>query len=192
MTETGRADMPDRMRDLVLAVDAYRRAYADVLGLGVGEVLTISDLGREGPRPVSLLAARLGVAPPAGTALVDRMQSKGLVVRRPHPTDRRSTLVDLTPRGRRVAELMGRLFQDDVQSALDDASVEHVEELAALLDGIAAALRHGAADVNRLRRRLLREDTAGADDGEDAPTAPAPPPTPAGPDDTAESTGGTP
>ena len=65
----GSVEVPDRMRDLVLAVDAYRRAYADVLGLGVGEVLTLSDLGREGARPVAILAARLGVTAPAGTAV---------------------------------------------------------------------------------------------------------------------------
>jgi DNA-binding MarR family transcriptional regulator len=169
-----RAEMPDRMRDLVLAVDAYRRAYADVLGLGVGEVLTLSDLGREGAQPVSMLAARLGVAAPAGTALVDRMQTKGLVVRRPHPTDRRSTLVDLTARGRRVAELMGRLFRDDIGSALDDVPMDHLRELADLLDRIAAALRHRAGDVNRLRRRLLREDTTDEEAGREPPRRPAP------------------
>ena len=60
--------MPDRMRALVLAVDAaYRRAFADVLGLGVGEVLTLADLGRQGAVPVSLLAARLGMSVLAGT-----------------------------------------------------------------------------------------------------------------------------
>jgi DNA-binding MarR family transcriptional regulator len=152
--------MPDRMRDLVLAVDAYRRAFADVLGLGVGEVLTLADLGRQGPVPVSLLAARLGMSAPAGTALVDRMQTRGLTVRRPHPTDRRSTLVDLTPRGRRAAEIMGRLFREDVHTALEDVPIEHLDELADMLDRLAAALRHRAGDVNHLRRRLLREDTA--------------------------------
>ena len=150
--------MPGRMRDLVLAVDAYRRAYADVLGLGVGEVLTLSDLDRQGPAPVAMVAARLGVGAPAGTALVDRLQTKGLVLRRPHPTDRRSTLVDLTPRGRRVADLMGRLFRDDVEGALQGVPLEHLHELADLLDRIAAALRRRAGDVNTLRRDLLRVD----------------------------------
>lgn len=157
--EPGPASVPDRVRDLVLAVDAYRRAYADVLGLGVGEVLTLSDLGREGARPVAILAARLGVTAKAGTALADRLQARGLAERRRHPTDRRSTLVDLTPRGRRVADLMERLFRDDVESALEGAPAEHQRELAGLLDGLAAALRQSAGDVNRLRRRLLREDT---------------------------------
>ncbi len=101
------------------------------------------------------------------------MQTKGLVVRRPHPTDRRSTLVALTARGRRGAELMGRLFRDDIGSALD-VPVDHLRELADLLDRIAAALRHRAGDVNLLRRRLLREDTTDEEAGREPPPRPAP------------------
>jgi hypothetical protein len=47
-------------------VDAYRRAFADVLGLGVGEVLTLADLGRQGPVPVSLLAGPAAPPRPGG------------------------------------------------------------------------------------------------------------------------------
>jgi len=72
----------------------------------------------------------------------DRMQTRGLAVRRPHPSDRRSTLVDLTPRGRRAAAIMGRLFREDVHAALQDVPVEHQD-----------------VPVEHLRRRLLREDT---------------------------------
>jgi DNA-binding MarR family transcriptional regulator len=176
--------MPDRMQDFVLAVDAYRRAFADVLGLGVAEMLTLADLERQGPEPVSMIAARLGVAAPGGTALVDRLQSRGLVVRRPHPSDRRSTLVDLTPRGHQVASIMRRLFGTDVDAAVAGVPGEQLDELADLVDRVAAALRQRAGDVNRLRRDLLREDLAppedpAADDpeperrGEPEPGAPA-------------------
>ena len=55
---------------------------------------------------------------------------------------------------------MGRLFREDVHAALQDVPVEHLGELAEMLDQLAAALRHRAGDVNHLRRRLLREDSA--------------------------------
>jgi DNA-binding MarR family transcriptional regulator len=38
------------------------------------------------------------------TAMVDAMEEAQLVVRRPHPTDRRATLVELSPAGAREAE----------------------------------------------------------------------------------------
>ncbi|MGW3606320.1 MarR family transcriptional regulator [Micromonospora sp. NPDC005161] len=36
------------------------------------------------------------------TNAVDRLESAGLVKRTPHPTDRRTTLVDLLPKGREL------------------------------------------------------------------------------------------
>jgi DNA-binding MarR family transcriptional regulator len=45
------------------------------------------------------------------TWIVDRLEAKGLVQRRPHPTDRRVKLVVLTPRGSRTkATQMERMY----------------------------------------------------------------------------------
>jgi DNA-binding MarR family transcriptional regulator len=38
------------------------------------------------------------------TALVDGLEAEGLVVRRPHPTDRRATMVEVTTDGDAAAE----------------------------------------------------------------------------------------
>ncbi|MHC5559026.1 MarR family winged helix-turn-helix transcriptional regulator [Kocuria sp. U4B] len=45
------------------------------------------------------LADVLHIAPRSATEVVDLLQEKGLVERVPDPTDRRATLVSLTPRG---------------------------------------------------------------------------------------------
>lgn len=52
------------------------------------------------------LSARLMVTSGNVTGLVDAMETEGLVARQPHPTDRRSTLIALTPQGR---ELFARM-----------------------------------------------------------------------------------
>ena len=45
------------------------------------------------------------------TWIVDRLEAKGLVQRRPHPSDRRSKLVVLTPKGTRLmAKNTGRMY----------------------------------------------------------------------------------
>ena len=64
-----------------------------------------------GLRPVEL-AAQAGVSSGTLTAVLDRLQRAGLLERRPHPTDRRSAIVELTGRGTRLvadfdAELAG-------------------------------------------------------------------------------------
>ena len=50
------------------------------------------------------IGARLGVTPRNVTKLVDGLEAEGLVVREPHPHDRRATLLSLTPRGQIVCK----------------------------------------------------------------------------------------
>ena len=50
------------------------------------------------------LGDQLGVSPRNMTAMVDELEDASLVVRQPHPTDRRATLVELTSGGRHEAE----------------------------------------------------------------------------------------
>jgi len=49
------------------------------------------------------LARRLGCDNSYVTALVDTLESRGLAVRQPHPTDRRVKVIVLTARGRELA-----------------------------------------------------------------------------------------
>ena len=48
------------------------------------------------------IGARLGVTPRNVTKLVDALEAEGLVQRKPHPHDRRATLLSLTDRGAAV------------------------------------------------------------------------------------------
>ena len=66
------------------------------------EVLTLLSFSRSGALPMSKVGARLQVHPTSVTSSVDRLEEQGLVQRRAHPTDRRTTLVNILPAGRRV------------------------------------------------------------------------------------------
>ncbi len=50
------------------------------------------------------LSAHLSVTPRSVTKLVDGLESEGLLVRLPHPEDRRITMIRLTTEGRRFAK----------------------------------------------------------------------------------------
>src|ERR1700683_4595794 len=50
-----------------------------------------------GPQIMTNLGDQLGVTARNVTALVDALESEGLVRRTPHPTDRRATVIELTP-----------------------------------------------------------------------------------------------
>lgn len=61
-------------------------------------------LDRLGPLRLSELAERLRIAPRSTTEVVDGLEERGLVQRRPDPEDRRATYVSLTAEGQRVAD----------------------------------------------------------------------------------------
>jgi DNA-binding MarR family transcriptional regulator len=67
------------------------------------ELLTLLSFSRSGSMPLSRIGARLQVHPTSVTNAVDRCEAQGLVRRVPHPSDRRTTLAELTPAGRELA-----------------------------------------------------------------------------------------
>ncbi len=67
------------------------------------EVLVLLSFTRRGALPLSKVGARLQVHPTSVTNAVDRLEAHGLVRRVPHPTDRRTTLAEILPDGRKVA-----------------------------------------------------------------------------------------
>ncbi len=78
------------------------------------------------------LSARLMVTSGNVTGLIDAMEGEGLVARRPHPTDRRSTLIAATASGR---DLFGRMapaharWIEEMMTGLGLADVKHLLEL---------------------------------------------------------------
>jgi DNA-binding MarR family transcriptional regulator len=50
--------------------------------------------------PLSQLGKQLQIHQTSITSLVDRLEKQGLIKRAPHPTDRRSTMAQITPAGR--------------------------------------------------------------------------------------------
>ena len=62
------------------------------------------------PLAMSRLAATLSCDASNVTGLVDRLEARGLLVRRPAPGDRRVKVIDLTPTGSRLrAQLLRRM-----------------------------------------------------------------------------------
>jgi DNA-binding MarR family transcriptional regulator len=60
--------------------------------------------------PTNQLATRFGVDPGWVTDIVDRLEAKGKVVRRPSPDDRRVKILEATPSGRETFEAMEAIF----------------------------------------------------------------------------------
>ena len=86
------------------------------LGLNTTELHAMSYLRSYSPAPVSELHRALGIKRSTLTGVLDRMQARGWVERRPSHRDRRVTLVVMTGAGRGQA--------DRVQEAVERLEVE--------------------------------------------------------------------
>ena len=89
------------MSDLVLD-NGRRRQVSEALGMSFSRSRAIRRIAH---RSLSMgeLAAALGIDPPNATVLVDDLEARGLVRRRPHATDRRAKVVEATRAGRALA-----------------------------------------------------------------------------------------
>jgi DNA-binding MarR family transcriptional regulator len=73
-------------------------------GINYPRLRLLQALHCGGPAIMRDLGTQLGATPRNMTAIVDALEEAQLVVRRPHPTDRRATLIELSPEGAREAE----------------------------------------------------------------------------------------
>jgi DNA-binding MarR family transcriptional regulator len=83
-------------RRLHAAIDGLDQAAADLLGVSRTDLRCLNLL-EHGPLSPSRIAAALGITAGSVTALVDRLEAKGLVKRARTPGDRRGVLVSATP-----------------------------------------------------------------------------------------------
>ena len=95
----------------------WRRKVAEATGLPFNRARALWRLER-GPRTLAELAHDMGTDAPAATVLINALEDRGLVTRRPHPTDRRAKHVALTAAGRRVLAIVERIA-DEPPAALE-------------------------------------------------------------------------
>ena len=96
------------------------------------------------------IASELGITTGGTSKLVDRIEASGYCRRLPNPADRRSSLLELTPEGRRLFAEAGKTFDDELERRLGTAVPERT-------------LRQFAATLSRLRaaaRRIDIDETA--------------------------------
>ena len=66
------------------------------------EALVLLTFSRRGSLPMRVMGERLQLHPTSVTNIVDRLEADGLVKRTPHPSDRRTTLAEITESGRQL------------------------------------------------------------------------------------------
>lgn len=86
------------------------------------------------------LSQRLMVTTGNVTGLIDLMEQEGLVERHPHPTDRRSTLVQMTALGEQLCSTAMPAHQEWIQEMLKGMTEDELSQLHQLLGKTKAAI----------------------------------------------------
>jgi DNA-binding MarR family transcriptional regulator len=111
-------------------------AVADDVSLPQYRVLVLLD---EGPLTMGALAENLGVTGSTATRACDRLTEKALISRQADSTDRRSVLVQLTRRGRRLVDEVTRRRRSAIDATLDRMGTAAERRLAVALAEFADA-----------------------------------------------------
>ena len=128
MLEPDDAVMREFIADLYAAMSMMRllrQEIAAALSLTSAEysvLLAVWYLEREGEMTVRAISDHLHVAAAYVTSEVARLVDKGLLVKRPHPVDRRAVGVALTKSARGVLVQLGPMLRDINRPLLEDVS----------------------------------------------------------------------
>jgi DNA-binding MarR family transcriptional regulator len=95
------------------------------------------------PRTVSELAERLEISKQGAAQIIDDMQRRGYLVRRPDPSDARAKLVALSPRGRSALDVARRFHRSYEKRLTRNHGPEAIEALRAILQTMADAAPEG-------------------------------------------------
>ncbi|MHB8680721.1 MAG: MarR family winged helix-turn-helix transcriptional regulator [Acidimicrobiales bacterium] len=104
-------------------------AHLAPLGITMAQARVLRLLAG-GPLRMADIAARTDVVPRTATGMVDGLEETGLVIRRPDPDDRRSVLVEMSPKGE---HLLAHLDKARRASATEVFAVLQPAERAQLL-----------------------------------------------------------
>ncbi len=91
------------------AVQSYAEASISDLEMCGGDFVVLEALLHKGPLPVNEIGKKVLLTSGSITVAVDRLETRGLVERRAHGTDRRARVVHLTKEGRK---LITRIYAD--------------------------------------------------------------------------------
>jgi len=115
----------------------WRRKASEATGLPFSRVRALRRL-KDQARTLSELAYEMSTDAPAATVIVNDLEARKLVERRPHPDNRRAKLVSLTPEGRRLVAALHKI-KDRPPAALAELPAEELAELRRILEGVAGS-----------------------------------------------------
>lgn len=134
------AELVDELQQVVALVRAHFGAHTARLGVTPVEAKTLNQFTE--PMTLKALSMKLGADLSNTASTIDRLESRGLVRKEIHPTDRRARLLTLTEEGQGLRRQLDKAVFSNVP-ALDVLTPSQRRQLHSLLTRITAAAREG-------------------------------------------------
>jgi DNA-binding MarR family transcriptional regulator len=131
----------ERLFDLAVVLGDLMDRRLEELGLTPARAEVLWLLHRGGPLTQRDLSQTLRCTPRNVTGLVDALEAAGFVTRKPHPTDRRATLVTLTEQGHAVASAWSAEHREGAGQLFGDVSAADLAAFVTILDRVLERLR---------------------------------------------------
>ena len=126
----------ERLWGLVLVLGQLMQSGLAERGITVARAHVMWQLQLDGASTQRALSRALRVTARNVTGLVDGLEADGLVARGDHPTDRRATLVSLTPKGRALAAAMSKDQGEFAQLLFENMSEREVAGFTKAIDQV--------------------------------------------------------
>ena len=143
-----------QLRDTMLAAGRFDRRTAELMGINTTD-LSCLNFVETSPEPVTakMLADYVGISSGSTTALIDRLERRGLLARQNHPTDRRGIVVVAGPAANdpAVVSLRAR-FREVADMTLADLGANDKAVITTFLGRLIATLDADLATTDRLER----------------------------------------
>jgi DNA-binding MarR family transcriptional regulator len=138
--EAKRSAALERLWGLAILLGDGMEAGLAERGLTLARAALLWQLQLGGPSTQHSLSRVLRVTPRNVTGLVDALEADGLVSRKPHPSDRRATLVTLTDNGVAAARAMKRDQDQFAQVLFDEVGPADLATFVEVIDRVFARI----------------------------------------------------
>jgi DNA-binding MarR family transcriptional regulator len=140
------------IRLLSLRHRARAAALLAPLGLHPGQEALLLELDRTGPRIQAQLGEALGVEAPSITLMSRKLEASGHIRRKPAPTDKRASIVELTDAGKALTDQVKQLWCALAEETVTGLDADVVASLPAILAAITANVDTRRPDHPHTRR----------------------------------------
>ncbi|MBW1940161.1 MAG: MarR family transcriptional regulator [Deltaproteobacteria bacterium] len=126
-------NLTSRIIEFYDKISSWEHSVVRDSGLTPAQMHAVEVIGHAGQLRMKELAEQMGLTTGTITLMVDRLEKHGAAIRKPHENDRRSILVALTEKGKKLFEEHHKLHMKLTTDLCADLTDSESELLATLL-----------------------------------------------------------